>query len=149
VIQRGIWLLVGLFPLIFPEAVAHWRIWGLISIVAMSAMAGSFVNVSFFSFFSTLVPMPIRGRYISLRAVACTFCSAVGGLGVAYLLDTMPGYTGFSVVFTIVSLLGVADILLFLPAKLPEHRPASSYKGIRQGTAVILGDKRTRSYFLF
>jgi MFS family permease len=149
VIQRGIWLIVGLLPVVIPDVVAGWRIWALISIVAMSAVAGSFVNVTFFSFFSTLVPMEIRGRYISLRAAACTFCSAVGGLGVAYVLDTLPGYTGFSIVFTATAILGVADILWFIPAKLPPHRPAAAYGGILGGISAILSEKRTRSYFMF
>ena len=149
VIQRGIWLIVAFLTLIFPETVAELRIWGLVLVVLLSSVAAAYMNIGYYSFFSALVPIDIRGRFISIRSILCLMVSATGGIVAAWLLDSLPGYSGFAVVFTLASLCGLADILLFAPAKLPQHVPAKTHSSFISGLRAVMSDKTAKNCFLF
>lgn len=150
VVQRFVWLIAAFLPYIVPDSIASSRIFFLIIISTMSSVAGSFVNITFYSFFCAMVPMEIRGRYISFRSALCTVFSFLGGFSSAFLLDNLPGYTGFTVVFSIASVFGMADILMFTPAKFHTlEDSAQKKKPFFQSLFDIMKIKKTRDYIIF
>lgn len=128
VIQRSLWLPVGLVPYVMPMAPAQLRLWTVILLVTLAAMSGAFVNVGFFSWLGCLVPLRMRGRYLALRASFALMAGVVASLGSSYLLDTLPGMSGYPVVFSIAAACGVMDILCYVkmtdpPMEKTEHQP--------------------------
>jgi MFS family permease len=132
VIQRVSWLVVAFIPYMLP--VGDSRLWMLIVLVTLAAMGGSFVANTHMSLMGSVVPIDIRGRYITTRQRVCTAFSLVIGLGIAFVLDYMPGFMGYTVVFSAGGIFGLADILMYSGYKFPiPKNPAGSefLKGVK------------------
>lgn len=61
-----------------------------------------------------LVPVQIRGRWLSKRDGITSIASVTMGLVVAGILDRMSGYMGYTIVFVIAGVLGILDMITFL-----------------------------------
>jgi len=112
-------------------------------------MAGSFVVITHTTLVGSVVPIEIRGRYITSRQKVFTVVSLLAGLGISYMLDYIPGFLGYTLVFAIGGVAGIIDILLYtgvnfsmIPGK-PEG--FSLFKGIKS----FFTTKKTRDYLLF
>ena len=120
--SRALWLLVGLIPFFLPAQPGWLRIWTLIFLIGISSMSGSFINVCFTPWMADLIPIDIRGRWLSTRDKLLSILSVAFGLLVARLLDVMPGFTGYAVVFIMGGVFGVLDMICFIGVKdVPMH----------------------------
>jgi MFS family permease len=149
VIQRSAWVLVAFIPLFVPEFAASSRIWVLLTLITLAAMAGSFVGVSHVSMMAEVVPMEIRGRYITTRQRTTTLFSLAAGLGAAFVLDHLPGYWGYTVVFGVGGLCGIADILLYTRFEFPPLPRSEKRFSLFEGAIGCFKDERTRRFLIF
>ncbi len=117
VVSRALWLLVGLVPWLLPMSPDAVRLWSVIFLIGISAASGSFINVSFTPWMADLIPIRIRGRWMSLRDGMNAVGSVLIGLLTATILDNSSGYTGYTVVFIMAGVLGVLDMCCFIFVK--------------------------------
>lgn len=143
-IQRSLWIPVALVPFFVPMSQPVLRLWLVVLLISMSSVAGMFMNVTFFSWLGDIVPIHIRGRYLSLRYSISTATGLLSAIIASIVLDLLPGMNGYTFVFGVVALFGVGDIVLFLwihdpPMKSAEHEPFfASMKGIFKDKGFVL-----------
>ncbi len=111
--SRGLWMTFGLVPLLRPIAPEMLPLWMLIFLLGISSCCASFINVCWFPWMSDLLPMAIRGRYLSFREIVMASCNLIFGFVVARLLDTLPIESRYIVIFAIGGLTGMADMICF------------------------------------
>lgn len=121
IISRAVWLLIGLVPYVIVVDTGLIRLWSVIFLVGLSAANGSFINVSFTPWMADLIPISIRGRWMSVRDGLNAVGSVMIGLVTAYILDHMPGYAGYAFVFILGGTLGVLDMCCFIFVKEVHH----------------------------
>lgn len=133
VIQRVTWIVIAFIPFFFQ--VQDTRLWAMIVLVALASMSGSFVAITHMTLMGSVIPMEIRGRYITTRQKVTMAFSLVAGLGIAFALDNIPGFLGYTIVFGLGGVAGLIDILMYMrvsfsgiPKKV-ENTPL--HKGIR------------------
>ena len=147
IIQRISWIIIAFIPYIFP--VEQSRLWTLVVLVTLAAMAGSFVAITHMTLMGSVVPIDIRGRYITTRQKVCTAVSLVAGLCFAFILDNIPGFLGYTIVFGIGGIAGLIDILMYTNLKF------TNIPGKPEGFSILSGMKKcftspvTRNYLLF
>lgn len=142
---RALWLVIGLVPYFLPVAPVWLRLWSVILLVGVSSASGSFINVCFTPWMADLVPIGIRGRWMSLRDGIVAVCSVVIGLTSAWVLDHMGGFAGYTVVFVCASIFGVADMCCFIPVN-EARRSQGTTTSIRAVAKKLIKD---RPFFLF
>lgn len=113
VISRAMWILVGLVPYFIPADKSLLRIWSVIFLIGVSSALSSFINVCWMPWMADLVPIGIRGRWLSKKDGITSVASVTMGLIVAGILDRMPGITGYTIVFVMGGILGVLDMCCF------------------------------------
>lgn len=124
-IQRLLWIPVAIIPLIIPPDYNVVRIWAVTVLITISSITGSMSSVAFMSWMGALVPPEIKGRFFSRRMAICTFIGALGGMGAGLLLDAVPGFNGFALLYVIAAILGTLDIVCFFWIKDPPmERPS-------------------------
>jgi len=111
VIQRVSWIVIAFIPHIFNMEQS--RLWALVVLVTLAAMAGSYVAIPHTTLMGSIIPIDIRGRYITTRQRVCTATSLLFGLCIAFMLDNIPGFLGYTVVFTVGGIAGLIDILMY------------------------------------
>jgi len=148
-IQRAAWLPFGLVPLFIPLGAVTLRLWIAALFMLISSAMGPFMNVSFFSIISDVVPMRVRGRYFATRSRITTIVGIISGLVVAALLDTLPGGYKYAVVFAIAAVFGVADIIMFFFMELPKPKPAAQRMDILSMVGRVLKDRRYMRVVIF
>ncbi len=119
--QRAPWLFVGAIAVFFPSSLNSHRIWSIIFLILISSLGGSFINVSFGSWMGSLMPVDIRGRFFSKRIMLGTVFTASASILTGLLLDAVPGYSGYAVIFAIASVFGIMDIFCFIWVKEPRY----------------------------
>ena len=147
IIQRVAWISMAFIPYIF--SVEQSRIWSLIVLVTLAAMAGSFVVITHTTLMGSVIPIEVRGRYITTRQKVCTAVSLIVGLCIAFTLDNIQGFLGYTIVFAVGGIAGLIDILMYA---------GLSFSGIpkkQEGFSLMAGMKScftspvTRNYLLF
>jgi MFS family permease len=116
-LSRMLWIVVGLTPYFVPFSPAWLRLWSVIFLVGIASCGNALINVSWFPWLADLLPMGIRGRWLSLRDAINAITGVFFGLLIAFLLDTVPGYPGYSIVFVLGGLCGTLDMICFAFAK--------------------------------
>ena len=111
--SRALWLLFGLIPLIVPANPAWLPLWTLIFLLGLSSCCGAVINVCWLPWFSDLAPLRLRGQWFSYRDMLVAGCNLVFSLLVAWMLDTLPVYNRYIIVFALGSVLGVLDMVCF------------------------------------
>lgn len=144
-VSRSLWVLVGLVPFFIPVQPGWLRIWTLIFLIGISSLGGSFINVCFTPWMADIIPIDIRGRWLSMRDKILSILSVAFGLLVARLLDVMPGFTGYAIVFVMGGIFGVLDMLSFLGVK---DIPMNTESGVKVLT-VFRGMIAHRPFFRF
>lgn len=144
-VSRSLWVLVGLVPFFIPVQPGWLRIWTLIFLIGISSLGGSFINVCFTPWMADIIPIDIRGRWLSMRDKILSILSVAFGLLVARLLDVMPGFTGYAIVFVMGGIFGVLDMLSFLGVK---DVPMNTESGVKVIT-VFRGMIADRPFFRF
>jgi MFS family permease len=126
--QRALWIPVALVPVFMPMDKPMLRLWTVIALLSASSAAGMFMNVTFFSWLGDIVPLRIRGRYLSLRYSISTATGLLAVLAASLALEGLPGLVGYAIVFGVLALFGVADIVQFVwirdpPMAVPKREP--------------------------
>ena len=147
--QRLIWLPFGLVPFIIPMEQPVLRIWMVSLFLFISAFSGPFMNVSFFSLAADLVPERIRGRYFAVRMRISTLFGVLGGVLVAWILDSFSPFYSYTMVFTLAAIMGTVDIICFFGVKFPEmaQRPKDGEQFTQMLGAVIKNKPYMRFIF--
>ena len=146
VVQRVSWLVVAFIPYIFP--VGDSRLWALVVLVTLAAMGGSFVVITHMSLMGSVVPIDIRGRYITARQRVCTAFSLAAGLGIAFVLDYAPGFMGYTIVFAAGGILGLADILMYSNHSFPIPKNSEG-PAFLKGVKDCFTSSKTRNFLAF
>jgi MFS family permease len=110
-VNRLPWLFISILPIFISNRNLLFNI--IVFFLIISSIGGAFLNVSFMSWMGDLVPIEIRGRFFSYRAMVATIVSFISGLTIGKFLDTVSGIYGFLIVFTIATFLGIIDISCF------------------------------------
>ena len=147
--QRALWLLVAAIPLIMPERFAAYRVWALLGLITAAAVGASFVGITHTSMVAELIPIDIRGRYLTTRQRVATVVSMLTGFGASFVLDRFTGLTGYSVVFLVAGLAGLCDVLMYTRFKFPETAKRSGGFSLIQGFRECLRSAKTRDYLIF
>jgi len=147
VIQRVSWIVIAFIPYFFP--VEFSRLWSLIVLVTLAAMAGSYVAITHTTLMGSVIPIDIRGRYITTRQKVSMVVSLIAGLCFAFLLDFVPGFLGYTIVFAFGGVAGLIDILMYIKVDFSgiPHKPggASLFKGMK----ACFTNKTMRNYLMF
>lgn len=130
VLQRVLWLPVGLVPFFMPDAPMLAKMWIIILLVTFAACNGSAVNVCYNSWLADLVPPTIRGRYFGLRNRIIVIAGVLANLLMSWLMDILPGLTCYAVVFAIGSVFGVMDILSYIWVYDPPMKKVEQKQGM-------------------
>lgn len=146
--QRALWLPIALVPLFVPMDKPVLRLWMVVALMTVSSSMGMFMNVTFFSWLGDIVPMRIRGRYLSLRYSISTFTGLVSAIVASIALDRIPGLNGYMIVFGVTTLFGVSDIVQFIWIRDPPME-ISSHESFRKVFAGVFRDKGYWTYLLF
>jgi MFS family permease len=127
IVSRAMWIIVGLIPFFIPLEPTWLQLWSVIFLVCISSMGGSFINVSFNPWLADLVPIRIRGRWISCRDRIISVIGIAIGLGTALILDHVPGFPGYAIVFVFGGITGVMDMLAFIFVKEEPPKPSKGF----------------------
>ena len=112
-LSRALWLFFGLIPLIVPTQPAGLPLWTLIFLIGLSSCGNSMINVCWLPWFSDLAPIQIRARWFSVRDTINSVVNLCVSILVARLLDTLPPYNRYIIIFLIGGTLGVLDMICF------------------------------------
>jgi MFS family permease len=146
IIQRLSWLAVAFIPYMAP--VGDSRLWMLIVLVTLAAMGGSFVANTHMSLMGSVVPIDIRGRYITTRQRVCTAVSLIAGIAIAFILDYIPGLFGYTVVFAAGGVFGLIDILMYSGHKFPIPKNTEGHAFLK-GVKACFTAAKTRNFLFF
>ena len=113
VFSRALWLFFGLVPYFLPMASATMQLWIIIFLLGISSCCGSVINVCWFPWMSELLPMSIRGRFLSIRESIIAASSAVFGFITAFLLENLAIDIRYAVIFVIGGFVGIIDMVAF------------------------------------
>jgi len=111
IIQRVAWIIIAFIPYFIPTEQS--RLFTLIVLVTLAAMAGSFLAISHTTLMGSVIPIEIRGRYVTTRQKVCTATSLMFGLCIAFFLDNVSGFLGYTIVFAVGGVAGLIDILMY------------------------------------
>ncbi len=123
-INRILWLLIILLPLAIFTPLADWRVWVLVSIIAISSVFGSLAGISWVAWMSDLVPENIRGTYFGKRNMIASACGMIVVLLGGKFITMWEGRFGEANPFGFVSLFVVGLITglisIFFLSRIPE-----------------------------
>jgi len=122
IFQRSLIIPVVLLPLFVPKGMEHVMFAAMFFFLGISAFGAAFNGVSFFSWMAAFIPIDIRGRFFGQRQMILYLAGMLGGFLVSFLLDTIGGFTGFAVVFIMVTVMALLDIACFLKVKDPPFK---------------------------
>lgn len=117
IIHRSLWLVPALLPFVWPTGAAYW-VFVLIVVLGVSDALGNAGTAPWLSWMADLLPAERAGRFWGVRQRLLSVVLVIAALTFGWILDlgNRPSHLllGFSVVFTIAALAGVADILVHL-----------------------------------
>jgi len=119
IFQRFSIIPVVLLPLFVPKDMENLMFAAMFLFLGVSALGAAFNGVSFFSWMAAFIPIDIRGRFFGQRQMMFYLTGMFGGFIVSSLLDMIGGFTGFAVVFVLVTIMALLDIACFLNVKDP------------------------------
>ena len=147
IVQRVSWIIIAFIPYFF--SVDESRIWAMLVLVTLAAMSGSCVGITHMTLMGSVIPIEIRGRYITTRQRVCTVAGLMFGLCIAFMLDYIPGFLGYTVVFGIGGIAGLIDILMYHNVKFSAIPGKSAGFSITASIKACFTNPRMRNYLLF
>jgi MFS family permease len=129
-VHRLIWVVPALLILLPEPRVAGVRIAVLVAI-GISSLLGQIGVPMWFSWMGDLVPERLRSKFWGIRQSVVMTTHLLAVMGAGWLLDAFPdpradggSFTGYVIIFTVGTLLGVLDILIH--AYVPEPQQAQT-----------------------
>jgi MFS family permease len=109
-LHRGLWVLTGAVPLLFPK---EWWVPVFIIVYFTAFLNNAAGGVVWSSLVSDMVPAPLRGKYFGIRN---TILWAIGGVAIyvgGQILEKHPGGEGFRIIFLICAVCAVLNIVAY------------------------------------
>ncbi|MCL2221343.1 MAG: MFS transporter [Oscillospiraceae bacterium] len=147
VIQRVAWVVIAFIPFLFQ--IQDSRLWALIVLVTLASMSGSFVAITHMTLMGAVIPMEIRGRYVTTRQKVLMVVSLISGLGFAFLLDNIPGFLGYTIVFGVGGVAGLIDILMYMRVDFSSIPKKTKSTPLRKGIRDCFTKPIMRKYLIF
>jgi len=147
IIQRSSWIIIAFIPYIFP--VEQSRVWALIVLVTLGAMGGSFFAITHMTLMASVMPKDITGRFITTRQKVGNVVGLATGVCIAFLLDFIPGFLGYTFVFVIAGTTGLADILLYTGIKFSSIPKTEEGFSFAEGIKNCFTSSITRNFLFF
>jgi len=147
IIQRTSWIVIAFIPYIFPVAQSH--IWSLVVLVTLGAIGGSFVAITHMTLMASIIPQNIRGRYITTRQKVSTVAGMIAGISIAFVLDYVPGFLGYTLVFAVGGVAGLADILMYTKVSFTSIPKREEGFSLLSGIKGCFTSKIMRNYLIF
>jgi len=117
IIHRALWLVPALLPILWPEGGAYWVI-VLIIALGVSDILGNASTAPWLSWMADLLPANRAGRFWGGRQRLLSVVVLLAALAYGWILDATnrpgAGLLGFTMVFAIAAIFGVADIVVHL-----------------------------------
>lgn len=107
---RTVWLIFGFIPMLIPQTPPSLQLWTVIFLLGVAATGNSMINVCWFPWFSDLMPLSIRSRWLAIRNVILSVSNVVVGIVVTFLLDYLPPDIKYIIIFLIGGALGIIDV---------------------------------------
>ncbi len=146
--SRVLWLAVGLVPILLPDKVADLRMWALLFLVGIASSLNALIQVSWFPWLGDLTPPTIRGTWLSTRDSINALVSIISGLGTGFLMDHLPSYTRYVVLFAIGGTAGILDMLMYAGCK-EVYGSAPVKPSLRSMGSGIFDNSRFRHFMIF
>jgi MFS family permease len=148
-IQRLLWIPIAFIPLIIPSTYRGLRIFSITVLITIASASSSASSISFWSWMGDLIPSDIRGSFFSKRTMISTISAVIIGLISGFLLDKVNSFTGFAIIFSIVSIFGALDIFCFLWVKHPKMKTSKEKPNIVKLLLEPLKNKNYMSFIAF
>jgi MFS family permease len=127
IIHRLFWFVPAFVPFLFSDTPSV-AVTAILAAIAASAVIGQVCGPMWQGWMADLIPEKISGRFWGIRQsiVTVSFLIATGFSG--WILDLFPdprkpggSYTGFAIVFSIATILGIVDIVVHLLVPEPKY----------------------------
>ena len=129
--HRLLWLVPALLPWVWPQGMAWWPV-VLILVLGLSEILGQAGTAPWLSWMADLLPAERAGRFWGVRSRLLAVCMVAAALLYGWAMDrwnqSPHPLLGFSLVFAVAALLGVADIVVHLAVA--EPAPLRSAPGV-------------------
>ena len=153
--SRALWILIIMLPLAIFSQLSDWRVWVLVSVIALSSVFGSLSGVAWLAWMSDLVPENIRGSYFGKRNMIASACGmAVILLGGKFLTMWESRFSesspyGFVILFALGLVTGL--IAIWFLSHIPETESPAAKKGAGNLSMFLkpLKDKNFLALILF
>ncbi|HEY5562961.1 MAG TPA: MFS transporter [Clostridiaceae bacterium] len=145
-IHRLLWIPIAFIPFIIPSCYRGLRIFSVTLLITLASASSSVVGISFLSWMGDLVPKNIRGSFFSKRTMISTISAAIVGLISGFVLDKVDNFTGFALIFCIVSIFGALDIFCFFWVHHPVMRTSKEKQKIGK---LLLEPLKNKNYMRF
>ena len=145
-LEIGLVMSVATIPLFVPPGA---RIPVLMAMVLLGTTMGHIVSPTFSGWFATMIPEDIRARYLSRRMTVVYIVSIGVGYGAGRLLDLVPGYRGFSILFLFGFLTGVAGYLTITGIAFPKQMEKQQVLSVLQIVRTPLRNGSFAWFMLF
>jgi MFS family permease len=120
--HRALWLVPALLPLLWPGGSAYWVV-VLIIALGLSDMLGNASTAPWLSWMADLLPAGRAGRFWGSRQRLLSVVVLIAALAYGWILDAAnrpgAGLLGFTIVFAVAAIFGVADIVVHLGVSEP------------------------------
>ena len=149
--QRSTWVIAAFVPYLLPDSIAQSRIWALLALITFGSAAGALVNVTHTTMVAEVVPIGIRGRFVTTRQRMVTCLTMAAGLGASFVLDFTRGHglAGYTAVFAVGGACGLADILMYARFHFPMIPRAKHEFSFMNGVRACFCTPRTRRFLIF
>ena len=148
IVSRTMWIVIGIVPFFAPLSEGWMKLWAVIFLVGIASVSGSFINICFTPWLADLVPLRIRGRWIASRDRIASVLGVCVGILTALVLDHVPGFTGYAIVFIVGGTFGVLDMLAFIGVR-ETQMIQSAAKSISAIFKQIYRDKKFFRFMVF
>lgn len=145
--HRLLWLVPALLPWVWPQGMAWWPV-VLILVLGLSEILGQAGTAPWLSWMADLLPAERAGRFWGVRSRLLAVCMVAAALLFGWMMDRWNqaphALLGFSLVFAVAAVFGVADIVVHLGVAEPAPTRSAPGVSIWRRLAAPLRDRDFR-----
>ncbi|MBW3625505.1 MAG: MFS transporter [Armatimonadetes bacterium] len=147
-IQRLLWLPIAALPWVFSKG-HPLLLPALTTLVMISFLCGHFAGPAWMSWMADFVPLKVRGAFFANRMRVGTLMALLSVTFAGWLLDLRPALSTYTILFSVVSLCGVVDVLVFRWVPEPEMASEGERLTLGQRIRSPFGDPIFRQFLLY